>query len=439
MAPLRRARTAVQAAAMRRPKSAPTAPALRRSSVAAAVSRAVLETPVVDASTSLRQPAIAALRRAGIDDLLNDTRLVAEAVRSLGLTYRRFWHLTAERRSELLWRHLFVEHSPLSTAARGVLTSLRGLGLTPRRGDQAKIRRWFAEKRPDWLVDRVFEVALVESVVATVDPFNETERRRWIRGFPVDERFRPRLLLDELLFDWPAAARRLSEWDYRVAIDFGGDTDEEVQRFLRDWTERTAPVGFSASLPPTFRFPHPGPAARLLENVVLPECERRKRPFSFIVGEVPLVNPALRHAGGVRRAADLTGLENLLRRFDGSRLVVIGVAPGNDEEISALAGVFPHLHPAGLGTRPDAPEAAAALANRLSLLGTTFTPFVSRARVLEQLISSWSGAREAVQTVLTGHYHSLVDAGLGISRLDVERDVRSLLGGAFRSFSGLDD
>jgi len=168
---------------MRRPKTAPAVPALRRSSVAAVVDEAVRAVRVLDAVTALRQPAIAALRRAGIDDLLNDTRLVAEALRSLGMTYGRFWHLTAERRSELLWRHLFVDNAPLSTAARGVLTDLRGLGLTPRRGDLARIRRWFAEKRPDWLIDRVFEAAGVESVVAVCDPFGEVERRRWLRGF----------------------------------------------------------------------------------------------------------------------------------------------------------------------------------------------------------------------------------------------------------------
>lgn len=424
---------------MRRPKAAPAAPVLKRSSVAGVVDKAVRDVRVMDAVTTLRQPAIAALRRAGIDDLLNDTRLVAEAVRSLGMTYGKFWHLTAERRSELLWRHLFVEQAPLSTAARGVLASLRGLGLTPQRGDQAKVRRWFAEKRPDWLIDQVFEVAGVDSVVAVVDPFEEVERKRWLRGFPLDERFRMSLRLDYLLFDWPSAVRRLVEWDYRVALDFGAETEDEVRRFLREWCERVEPVSLSASLPPTFRFPHSGPAARLLEKAVLPECENVGRPFSAVVGEVQSVNPGLRHAGFVRRAVDLAPIQSLLARFPDSRIVLTAVAAANDEEVTAQASVFPNLHPAGVGARADAPAATALLADRLAVLGPTFTPFVSRARVIDQLISTWGAAREVVRSVLTDRYRGLADSGLGMTRLDVQRDARALLGGAFSRFSGLGD
>ena len=423
---------------MRRPKPIPTAPALRRASVAGAVEKAVREARVVDAVTSLRQPAIASLRRAGIDDLLNDTRLVAEAVRSLGMTYRKFWHLTAEKRSELLWRHLFVEHAPHSTAARGVLSSLRGLGLTPRRGDQAKIRRWFAEKRPDWLVDRMFEVAGVESVVAIADPFEDVERRRWLRGFPTDERFRMSLRLDTLLFDWPTAVRKLDEWEYRVALDFGGDTDLEVRRFLAEWAERVEAVSLSAALPASFRFPHSGPAARILDAAVLPECVRLGRPLAVVVGEVPGVNPALRDAGFVRRVADLSPVQSLLAAGD-AHVVLTAVAAGNDEEVTAQASVFPNLHPAGVGPRADAPEARERVESRLAVLGATFTPFVSRARVLDQLISTWEAARGVVRGVLTERYRELADAGLGVSRLDVQRDAQALLGRAFVRFSGFGD
>lgn len=424
---------------MRRPKAAPAAPALRKASVAAAVEKVVRSVPVVDPVTSLRQPALAALRRAGIDDLLNDTRLVAEAVRSLGMTYRQFWHLTAEKRSELLWRHLFVDHAPLSTAARGVLTSLRALGLTPKRGDQAKIRRWFAEKRPDWLVDRVFERAGIESVVAIADPFEDVERRRWMRGFPGDERFRMSLRVDTLLFDWPTAARKLAEWEYRVALDFGGDTDAEVRRFLSEWFDRVDAVGFSAGLPPTFRYPHPGPSNRILEHAILPECERRGRPLSVVAGEVPEVNPGLRHAGFVRRASDLAPIERLLRRAPETRLVLTAVAAANDEDVTALASVFPNLHPAGLGVRAEAPEARKHLEDRIALCGATFTPFASRARVLDQLLSTWEAARGIVCDALTEHYRRLADSGLGVTRDDVSRDARALLGGSFVRFSGIGD
>jgi hypothetical protein len=74
--------------------AAKAAPVLRRSSVAAAVEKAVPGVRVVGRVSSLRAPS---LRRAGIDDVLNDSRVVAEAMRSLGVS-----RLDVERDAKLL-------------------------------------------------------------------------------------------------------------------------------------------------------------------------------------------------------------------------------------------------------------------------------------------------------------------------------------------------
>ncbi|MDG2304923.1 MAG: hypothetical protein P8R42_09740 [Candidatus Binatia bacterium] len=117
---------------------------------------------------------------------------------------------------------------------------------------------------------------------------------------------------------------------------------------------------------------------------------------------------------------------------------VRAVAAANEEEVTSLASAFPNLHPAGVGARSDAPAACELLANRLALLGATFTPFASRSRVLDQPISSWEAPRETVRDVLTDQYRERADACLGAPRLDVERDAKLLLGGAVARFSGLD-
>ena len=422
--------------AMKREKQAPSAPLLRRASVGSSVDKAVASVGVIDAWTALRQPAVATLRRMGIDDLLHDARLVREALRTLEMPHGRFLKMSASRRAELLWNHLFVERSALSLATGSVLGSLRGLGLTPRRGDLAKVRRWFASKKPEWLVDKVFEVAGIHSVVAVVDPFDETERRRWLRGLPIDPRFRNSLSVDTLLFDWPRASRLLEEWGYGVALDFGGDTLEEVRRFLAEWSERTAPVHLSATFPPTFRFPYSGPAALLLEQAVLVECGRLERPFAAAVGEIEAESPLLHHAGEAGRVANLEPLENLAGQFPEKSFLLAAAAIGNAEELTARASILPNLHPVGLGVGPEDSEATALFEQRLATLGATFTPFASRACVLDQLIPAWAAARGAVKTVLTEHYGRLADSGLGVTRLDVERDVGALLGGSFLRFTG---
>jgi len=49
------------------------------------------------------------------------------------LSYDRFWAMDKSRQADHIWRHLFVERTPVSEACLGVLTSLRMLGLDPTR------------------------------------------------------------------------------------------------------------------------------------------------------------------------------------------------------------------------------------------------------------------------------------------------------------------
>ncbi len=71
---------------------------------------------------------------------------------------------------------------------------------------------------------------------------------------------------------------------------------------------------------------------------------------------------------------------------------------------------------------------------RLELLGCSFIPQHSDARVLEQLIYKWEHARQVIGRVLADAYGALLDAGLAVGPQQIERDVRALLHDNFTEF-----
>jgi len=105
------------------------------------VTRALREQPIVDMHTHLYPPVFGTpfgghggksdaegLLLWGLDELLTYHYLVAEVFRvvpATELSYEAFWRMPKSVQAEHIWKHLFVERTPLSEACRGVLTSLR--------------------------------------------------------------------------------------------------------------------------------------------------------------------------------------------------------------------------------------------------------------------------------------------------------------------------
>ena len=73
---------------------------------------------------------------------------------------------------------------------------------------------------------------------------------------------------------------------------------------------------------------------------------------------------------------------------------------------------------------------------RLELLGTSFTPQHSDARILDQLVYKWTHSREIIADALTDKYQKAMQAGWRVKKKDIQRDVKDLFGGAFRRFVG---
>ena len=399
------------------------------------VEKTVATTPVFDIHTHLYDPAFRDLLLWGIDDLLTYHYLVSEGFRYLDVPYDKFWSLPKTGQADLIWDALFVKHSPVSEACRGVLTTLNRLGLDVKKRDLPAVRRWFAGQDLEKHLARCLELARVEKLCMTNSPFDDLERPVWERGFRRDERYVAALRIDPLLLDWPNAAIRLTGWGYRTGTGLSASAIDEVRRFLAEWTKRINAKYLMVSLPPDFRFPDKTDCAQLMEKAALPHCRESGLPFALMLGVKRGVNPGLRLSGDGVGRSNLQSLENLCAGFPENRFLVTVLSRENQQELCVLARKFRNLHIFGCWWFTNVPSIVEEMTRmRLELVGLSVTPQHSDARVPEQLVYKWSHFREILSRALTDQYLALSGTGWEPTAVEIERDVKDLLGGAFERF-----
>ena len=296
-----------------------------------------MSAPVTDIHTHLYDPAFKELLLWGIDDLLVYHYLVAEAFRYLDLPYDKFWSLSKTGQADLIWDALFLQHSPVSEACRGVLTTLHAMGLDVKKRDLPALRRWFASQTVDDHITRCMELAGLEKIFMTNSPFDDLERPVWEKGFRRDDRFAAALRIDPLLLSWPEAASSLARWGYKVQ---GGvpsrKTVDEVRRFLADWTKRIHAHYVMVSLPADFEFPTKSITTQLIEKAVLPHCRDHGLPFALMLGVKRATNPQLKLAGDGVGSSNLAVLQNLCAGFPENKFLTTVLARENQHELCVL-------------------------------------------------------------------------------------------------------
>jgi hypothetical protein len=432
-----------------------------RSAIQKQVTAALAEQAVVDMHTHLYPPAFGTpfpgrgkqadpkgLMLWGIDELLTYHYLVAEVFRVVTpdkLPYAQFWKMSKKEQADHIWKWLFIERAPISEACRGVLTTAKKLGLDPADRSLDKWRKYFAEQEPGAFIDRVMEVSNVSSITMTNPVFDDNERERWLAGAEklADARFKSVLRIDPMLRQWPAAAKKLTEWGYQASEQINNATIEQARRFLRDWIGRMKPLYLAVSLGPDFRYPAPesDPAARLgqqiIEKVVLPVCAEQGLPFAMMIGSQLRVNPSLNDAGDMVGKADITAVVNLCREFPDNRFFVTMLARENQHELGVAARKFGNLMVFGCWWFLNNPSLVEEITRmRIELLGTSFIPQHSDARVLEQLVYKWDHSRAVIGKVLADKFVEQLEAGRPPTEQEVRRTARGFLAENFQQFTG---
>jgi hypothetical protein len=269
----------------------------------------------------------------------------------------------------------------------------------------------------------------------TNDPLHPEEGPLWMRGAAADPRFVPVMRLDRILNQWQKHWTLLESQGYGVDENLTGNSLSEVRRFLLDWCNRMQPVYMAVSLPDAFQFPEASTRGRLIEHAVLPACREAGVPLSLMIGVRYQVNPRLRLAGDAVGRTDLRSLERLCSGFPENRFLTSILSRENQHELCVYARKFNNLMPFGCWWFLNNPSIVEEITReRLEMLGASFIPQHSDARVLEQVIYKWRNTRRTIGPILANAYRSLVDDGRPVAVSDIRRDITRLFRSNFEGF-----
>jgi hypothetical protein len=409
----------------------------RTSPLRALVQDVVEKTPVFDIHTHLYDRPFGELLLWGVDELLTYHYLVAEGFRWFDMPYEAFWKLPKAQQAEVIWNALFIEHSPISEACRGVLTVFNSLGFDVKRRDLNSLRQHYAKWKVEDFIERTCELANVRKICMTNSPFDDLERPVWERGLTRDPRFVAALRFDQLVLDWPNTAPELKSWGYDVSTELNQRTFDGMRRFLADWSKRMDSQYCMISLPPDFQYPSNDASSQIIEHAIMPHCREHNQALALMIGVRRGVNPPLSLAGDSVGPADVGSIERLCAAFPDNKFLCTLLARENQHALCVAARKFRNLHVFGCWwfmNNPSLIEETTRM--RLELIGLSCTPQHSDCRVLDQLVYKWRHSREIIANVLAEKYVDLAATNWEPTRAEIERDVKDLFGGALERFIG---
>ncbi|MFL6450166.1 MAG: glucuronate isomerase [Bryobacteraceae bacterium] len=385
------------------------------------------KTPIIDMHTHLFMPSLGKLGLWGIDELITYHYLEAELFRFSQVKPEQYWRLSKQEQADLIWRTLFQENTPVSEATRGVIAVMNAFGLDTRAKDLTEARQFFSRQQLESHISKVFELAGITAVVMTNDPLDPEEAPLWESGPAPDKQFHAVLRLDRILNKWAENWQTLAGKGYKVSADLGGNTIAEVRRFISEWCDRMHPVYMACSLPDAFMFPEDSVRSRLLAEAVLPTGRERNIPLSVMIGVRYQVNPAIKLAGDAVGKTDLRAVEHLCAQFPNNRFLISVLSRENQHELCVYARKFGNLLPFGCWWFLNNPSIVEEMTReRIEMLGNSFIPQHSDARVLEQVIYKWRNTRRTMTPLFAETYRVLSEDGRPVSRAEIRRDLHQL-------------
>lgn len=409
--------------------------ALAGNDIQQAVEEALHTTQFIDIHTHLFKPSLGALGLWGIDELVTYHYLEAELFRSSKTTPEQYWKLTKQGKADLIWRTLFVENLPVSESTRGVIAVLKAFDLPTDSADLSEARRFFADQKLEKHIENVFKLAGISEAVMTNDPLDPEEAPLWEQGTADSKLFHPVLRLDRILNKWADHWQVLQSQGYKVERGLSGNSIAEVRRFVDRWCDLMKPVYMAVSLPDTFQYPEESTRARLLREVILPACRHFDIPLSLMIGVRYQVNPAIKLAGDAVGKADLRAVEHLCHDFPDNRFLISVLSRENQHELCVYARKFANLLPFGCWWFLNNPSVVEEITReRMEMLGSTFIPQHSDARVLEQVIYKWHNTRRTMAPLLANTYSLLAEDGRPVTREEIRTDIDRLFRRNFQNW-----
>ncbi|HTU44144.1 MAG TPA: hypothetical protein VMF91_03740 [Bryobacteraceae bacterium] len=415
-----------------------TASGIQPNDLVGEVERIVRDTPVFDVHTHQYPPSFQKLFSAGIDDLLTYHYLIAELFRSSETSVETFWSMDKSQQADLIWDSLFVRNTPVSEACRGVVCVMTAYGLDPHAPDLKAAREFFEFVEPNDHVEQAMRLAGVSDMVMTNDVFNQDEAGYWQSDAARHPKLHAALRMDPLLNSWDKASEILDQRGYTATQEIDDLAISSARRFLDDWISRMQPVYMAVSLPSDFQYPDDSVRTRVIKDIVLPTGREHKLPFALMIGVRRAANPALRDAGDSVGYADVGAIERICVENPDNRFLVSILSRENQHQLCVAARKFANLMPFGCWWFLNNPSIIREITDeRLEMLGATFIPQHSDARILDQIIYKWKHSRHTIAASLSETYHALLRDGWRLTADQIQRDVSRLFQDNFRNFAGL--
>lgn len=415
-----------------------TAAGLSTTEIESAVAEELQSTPFIDIHTHLFMPSLGKLGLWGIDELITYHYLEAELFRFSKTTPDAYWRLSKKQAADLIWQTLFVENSPISEATRGVIAVMSAFGLDTRARDLSEARAFFEGQTLASHIENTFKLAGISEAVMTNDPLDPAEAPEWERGPEGHRQFHAVMRLDRIIEGWAGHWQAVQAKGYDVSLETNERTVMGIRRFLADWAARMKPVYMACSLTDEFTYPESTARATILSKAVLPACRELDIPMSLMIGVRRQVNPAIKLAGDAVGRADLRALEHLCVEFPHNRFLVSLLSRENQHELVVYARKFANMLPFGCWWFLNNPSIVEEMTReRIEMLGASFIPQHSDARVLEQVIYKWRNTRRTMTPILAASYRTLTEDGRPVTRDNIHRDVHKLFRSNFQNWVNL--
>jgi len=382
-------------------------------------------TPIFDLHTHLFPPKHEGYFLLGFKNLLNYHYLIAELLTAANIDASTFYSYNDEKKASLIWNELFEKRTPVSEACAGVLSILKELNIEINNKSFLSICDEYDRKiQSD---KNILDLSNVSSLVMTNNPFDLDEWSLFNTNNWDKKIYLASLRLDDLILDYEEALKK--------AKDQTSNQENTIVTYLEKCYSQSNPVYAAISLNlETFD--------TIFEDSfwkdILVWLENKNLPLSLMLGVKRAVNKDFGLAGDGIGDINLKELSNLCNLFPNNKFLVTCLSLNDQHELTVLARKHPNLRIFGFWWFMNQPTIIKQILKmRIDMLGFSFIPQHSDARVSDQLIYKWSHFKKILHSILLKYYQELLDKNFPISENILQRDIDNLLSGNAKKFLGI--
>ncbi|MCP4588764.1 hypothetical protein [Pseudoalteromonas sp.] len=396
---------------------------IEMSEVGSTVNDVISNTPIIDIHTHLFPESFTQFSLSGIEDLLTYHYLMVEALSITGMDPEIYFSMEKKQQAKFVWDNLFVLRTPISEAAKGIVTILNDLNVEFEKNSFDELLRNYYSLNITH--EEILDKLNIKKIVMTNDPFDYNEwilfnDEQWDRDL-----YCSAIRLDRLFFEKEESIRYINKaLNREVSHEFH---EGLINDFLNFIAKGSNPCYVAISIDGESLF-------ALEEDEIFNEiaywCEINSIPFALMIGVKRSVNPSY-HTGGDGIGSDgLSSLEAILKKNPHVNFLVTHLLDNAQQALTVLARKLPNLKIFGHWWFNNIPVLVRpSLKLRLDLLGVNFIAQHSDARVFEQLIFKWGHFLKILEEVMIERYQDLINVGWPLTKSDIEADIGLLLNG----------